>query len=172
MACMFEPGGLIGDFWRSRGGERSLFGCPTGPAEDRVSDAFGTFLGTRRDFAGGQIVWSPPQGPNLLVCLFRDPQRIIPGHGTADHLVFEWTDTRPFSYEQWIVRWSLNAGPPVVPNAQEDVTPGGIGGVFSVPYPGHLPVGGDGKRVGVEFIVEGYDDEARQGWTCPVVFRM
>jgi hypothetical protein len=164
MPCQWEPYGLIGDEWRRLGAE-GRFGCPSGPNEYDIHDEFGNFKGRRRDFSAGQMAWSPGQGPNLVVTLSRDGGR----------LHFSWWQTLPFKYDNFIVRWSLSAGDPVTPNAQETI-PGGseISGDFWVEYPGHLPVGPDGKRVGVEFIVEGYDDDghSRQGWTCPLRYRM
>jgi len=72
-------------------------------------------------------------------------------------------------------RWSLSPGDPVTPNAPETIPAGSeTSGKFHVDYPGHLPPGPDGMPVGVELIVEGYDEDGhfRQGWTCLIRYRM
>jgi hypothetical protein len=91
-------------------------------------------------------------------------------------IVFEWGPSDPFNYDRWIVRWSVAGGTPVAPNAQEDVYLDGRGrdrmnGYFHWPMPDNV-IGSDGRRVGVSFVVEGYDGEARQSWTCPIFVRL
>ena len=97
--------------------------------------------------------------------------------------VFEWGPTDPFNYDVFIVRWSVAGGFPVDPNAQEDVptdSPPGrtrTSGYFHAPLPTDT-LGSDGKRAGVNFIVEGCDrsflgsSDCRQGWTIPIVRRL
>ena len=167
MACEFEPYGLIGDRWRLEGGANSYFGCPTSRVEEDVHDEFGTLRGRRMYFTNGQMVWSPGQGPNMLVRAFEN----------GGMIAFEWGPTDPFNYDRFIVRWAVSGAAAPIPNAQEDVHPEGRGrtrttGYFHVPFPNDMR-GGDG-RVGVSFIVEGYDDNggARQGWTCPIQCRL
>lgn len=177
MTCQFEPYGLIGDRWREEGGANS-FGCPTGPDEYAITNEFGVSVGRRRDFANGQIAWSPKQGGRMLTWVYRQ----------GEWAVFEWGPTDPFNYDCFLVRWSVSNGEPVPSNAQEQVDPdlpspfphevSGIatqprsrtGGYFLV----HLPA----NRVGVSFIVQGCDksfaspSDCRQGWTCPLMCRL
>lgn len=160
----YDPYGYIGDRWRVLGGEHSDFGIATSDEYD-VNLPWGS-PGRARDFANGQIVFSPRQGTAMLVSAF----------AKGNLIVFEWGMSDPFHYDSWIVRWSVAGGAPIAPNAQEDVPLNVRGrgrnyGFFHTGYPDNV-IGTDGKRVGVSFIVEGYDGEARQGWTCPIFCRL
>jgi hypothetical protein len=170
-AC-FQPNGPIGDRWHGMGGEVSSLGCAISPSEYDVTDQFGVLLGRRRDFQGGQIAWSPNQGPKMVVTAYE-----------KDHVaVFEWGPTDPFNYDFFIVRWSMTGGLPIPPNAQEDVPQNAPGrtrttGFFHVPLPNNVTSSSDGHTVGVSFIVEGCDggigsSNCRQGWTCPIECRL
>ncbi|WP_425574682.1 LGFP repeat-containing protein, partial [Nonomuraea africana] len=64
-ACRIQPYGLIGARWSDLGGENSALGCPRTSEVDVYLD--GVWAGRRQNFLRGQMVWSPRQGPKLVV---------------------------------------------------------------------------------------------------------
>ncbi|WP_326642695.1 hypothetical protein OIE67_20590 [Nonomuraea fuscirosea] len=69
-------GSLIGGLWRSNGGERSVFGCPT-TKEFGYPDKKGSW----QRFRNGKIVWSPNLGNGTLVRAYF----------TRDRVSFAWS---------------------------------------------------------------------------------
>jgi hypothetical protein len=59
-------GSLIGDYWRSKNGPTSAYGCPTTP-EYGYPDKRGSW----QLFKAGKIVWSPNFGPGALLKVWR-----------------------------------------------------------------------------------------------------
>jgi hypothetical protein len=94
-ASLVAPqGSLIGDLWRSNGGETSVFGCPT-TKEFGYPDKKGSW----QRFRNGKIVWSPNLGGGTLVRVFQKGQNIV----------FKWSGLgRDWDY--FNVRWSKDGG--------------------------------------------------------------
>ncbi len=51
--------------------------------------------GIKRRFENGEVVWSPAQGPRMLVA----------GYRQDGNLIVNWGSTAPFEYKKFIVRW-------------------------------------------------------------------
>ncbi|NUR86187.1 MAG: hypothetical protein HOY71_19070 [Nonomuraea sp.] len=144
-SCAVQPYGLIGDYWRSLGGENAIIGCATG-TENGVPNR----NGRRQNFDDGQIAWSPDQGPKMMVAAYSAKV------GGRNGLVFRWGPTTPFNYDYFKVTLS-----------------GGLRGTMTLKNQprtnGRLVVyPGAGKRV--SFTIMGCDskftgDTCRQGWT-------
>ncbi|GAA2358726.1 hypothetical protein GCM10010404_09880 [Nonomuraea africana] len=83
-ACEIQPYGLIGDYWRTMGGENGVFGCPKA-TEKGIANS----NGRRQTFANGQIAWSPDQGGKMIVA----------GYGKGGDAVVRWGPTNPFHYD-------------------------------------------------------------------------
>ncbi|WP_420847177.1 LGFP repeat-containing protein, partial [Nonomuraea basaltis] len=64
-ACAIQPYGLIGARWSELGGENSALGCPRTSEVDVYLN--GVWAGRRQTFLRGQMVWSPRQGPKMVV---------------------------------------------------------------------------------------------------------
>lgn len=92
-ACAIKPYGLIGARWNELGGEKSGLGCPTVVEADVYRD--GVWAGRRQRFARGQMVWSPGEGPKLVVSAWS-----IGGYAYVD-----WRTTLPRVYHRFLVRW-------------------------------------------------------------------
>ncbi|MEV5898006.1 LGFP repeat-containing protein [Nonomuraea fuscirosea] len=87
-------GSLIGGLWRSNGGERSVFGCPT-TKEFGYPDKKGSW----QRFRNGKIVWSPNLGNGTLVRVFQKGGKVV----------FKWSGLgRDWDY--FNVRWSKDGG--------------------------------------------------------------
>ncbi|GII96060.1 LGFP repeat-containing protein [Sinosporangium siamense] len=167
-ALIAPTGSLIGNMWRANGGGSGVFGCPT-------TREFGIpgVRGSWQEFRNGKIVWSPNQGPNLLLSMHRRDRQVV----------FRWSTTAPFNYDFFLVRWSRAWGFPVSPDQQVKVTGGSrTGGRLTVDFPRGEPGVGrsssDGKTAGFAFKVEGCDgtffgrSSCRQGWSLPISMRL
>ncbi|WP_327049241.1 hypothetical protein OG320_16010 [Microbispora sp. NBC_01189] len=87
-------GSLIGNLWRSNGGESSVYGCP-------VSKEYGypDKRGSWQEFRNGKIVWSPNLGNGTLVRAYRSGHKVV----------FRWSGLgRDWDY--FNVRWSKDGG--------------------------------------------------------------
>ncbi|WP_336217002.1 LGFP repeat-containing protein [Nonomuraea sp. LPB2021202275-12-8] len=147
-ACGIQPYGLIGARWTELGGANSALGCPRTSEVDVYLD--GVWAGRRQNFLRGQMVWSPRQGPKLVVSAWS-----IGGYAYVD-----WRTTAPRSYDRFLVRWTSAADRG---GTQRDIG-GGTGGRMRVRV-----VTSSGYR----FIVEGCDNgtfssSCKQGWTLSV----
>ncbi|XVQ87908.1 hypothetical protein ACQP2K_10930 [Microbispora siamensis] len=94
-ALVAPAGSLVGDLWRSNGGENSVYGCP-------ITKEYG-FAGKRgsyQEFRNGKIVWSPNLGGGALV-------RAYYAQGKA---VFRWSGLGR-DWDFFNVRWSMDGGP-------------------------------------------------------------
>ncbi|MFI7416219.1 LGFP repeat-containing protein [Nonomuraea sp. NPDC049684] len=87
-------GSLIGGLWRSNGGERSVYGCPT-TKEYGYPDKKGSW----QRFTNGKIVWSPNLGDGTLVRVYQKGQ----------NLVFKWSGLGR-DWDFFNVRWSKDGG--------------------------------------------------------------
>lgn len=135
--CRQKPAGDIGQRWADLGGREGPLGCP---AEDERAASGGA---RAQAFDNGEVVWSPRQGSHLTVAVYKDPQ---------GRLAADWGDTRPYSYDKFIVRWDLN-GKNV---GQEDVAAGRSGRWSS-------PAGAYGRY---SVIVEGCDKSTGSSSKC------
>lgn len=111
-------------------------------------------------FEQGTIGWFPAQGTHMTTVIYRVDR---------DHVMFEWGLTSPFSYDEFLVRWSAGTG-----WRQETVSRHANTGEFG-------PVGPDPalgfSHLTIEFQVEGRDvglsgGESKQGWTLPIPYDM
>ncbi|MBG0822412.1 hypothetical protein HS048_16845 [Planomonospora sp. ID91781] len=93
-ASLVAPAGsLIGDLWRSNGGQNSAYGCP-------VTKEYG-YAGKRGSYQGfrnGKIVWSPNLGGGALVRVYESGNRIV----------FRWSGLGR-DWDFFNVRWSKDA---------------------------------------------------------------
>jgi LGFP repeat-containing protein len=143
--CAITPYGLIGNRWYEMGAEGSALGCALEPEHDVPGRH-----GRSQTFQWGQIVWSPDQGPNMVLAMYY----------IADHVFVKWKPTDPLSYDFFIARWDLN-GQNV---GQRDIKCcSRTEGSFDF-------TSGPGWS---SFVVEGCDSgtfgsTCRQGWTIPV----
>ncbi|TQM77609.1 LGFP repeat-containing protein [Thermopolyspora flexuosa] len=94
-ALVAPTGSLIGRLWRNSGGEKSVYGCPTGKEIGLVSPR-----GSYQNFQYGKIVWSPNIGPYALVRAYH----------TRGKVVFRWSDTGR-DWDFFNVRFSWNGRP-------------------------------------------------------------
>lgn len=153
-----EPYGLIGAKWHEFGGLNGTLGAPQ--EAERGYPQPGQVRPRIQHFARGTIAWCPDQGPFMMVSGWRD---------ASNRASFFWGPTSPFDYGRFIVRWHISPDPEW---HQADVnglsrTVGGFGPV-GWPTPGYEDVGT--THAHIEFIVEGYDGNSRQGWTIPIDF--
>ncbi|MGW0810648.1 hypothetical protein [Nonomuraea sp. NPDC002799] len=91
--CGIKPYGLIGARWNELGGEASGLGCPAAVEGDVYRE--GVWAGHRQRFARGQMVWSPGEGPKLVVSAWS-----IGGYAYVD-----WRSTLPRVYDRFLIRW-------------------------------------------------------------------
>ncbi|MEV5898005.1 LGFP repeat-containing protein [Nonomuraea fuscirosea] len=147
-ALVAPRGSLIGDFWRSKGGANSVYGCPT-TKEFGYPDKKGSW----QRFRNSKIVWSPNLGNGTLVRAYF----------TRDRVSFAWSGLgRDWDY--FNVLWDKNGNG----NRQVRVirqTP--WSGGFSLPVDVHAPsLNGEeamtcsahgGCRTTFSFSVEGCD---------------
>ncbi|WP_182909268.1 LGFP repeat-containing protein [Microbispora sp. H13382] len=142
-------GSLIGDLWRSNGGETSVYGCPV-TKEYGYADKRGSY----QEFRNGKIVWSPGLGNGALV-------RAYYAGGKA---VFRWSGLgRDWDFFQ--VRWSTTAGGQTTQVKVGRLTP--WSGVYSVHPTCYwskedgenicVTTNGHGGYVKASFIVQGCD---------------
>ncbi|NGZ07958.1 MAG: hypothetical protein CV088_01040 [Nitrospira sp. LK70] len=161
-ACQnFKVYGLIGDaYYKKERGPAGPLGCPLSDEKDTART-----LGHGRynEFEHGEIVYSPDVWPRGVTYAYV--------HGNDVYVA--WTDTSPFSYDYFIVRWD-KADPQHDPGAhptnhenrgQEDIHSGGTNGSF------HFVATERGRY---RIVVEGCDTRfanssaCRQGWTIPI----
>jgi len=151
MSNFSSVGGLIGDRWRALGAENGPLGNPM--SDELVVPGRN---GRRRIFNAGEIVWSPDQGPNMVVAGW------VKNGARGVDVTIDWGPTTPFNYDLFIVRWDRNGS-----NVGQETIRGGPreSGRYT------LTVQPDGQY---SFIVEGCDavtfgsSRCRQGWTIPV----
>jgi hypothetical protein len=157
--CSIQPYGLIGNYWQSLGGAGGPLGCAT-----TTEYSLPNQNGRKQRFQGGQVAWSPDQGPNMIVAAYK----------VNGHAVFRWGPSTPFNYDYWHIAWKQN---PVVisdiryPNA-DTVNAPRTSGRFVV-YPPSNVTNSNGYATTVTFWVMGCDDHitgdtCRQGYTLPV----
>jgi hypothetical protein len=94
-ALVAPNGSLVGGFWRSNGGENSVFGCP-------VTKEFGypDKRGSWQRFQNGKIVWSPNLGDGTLVRVFQKDGKIV----------LKWSGLGR-DWDFFNVRWSQDGSP-------------------------------------------------------------
>jgi hypothetical protein len=92
-ALVAPQGSLIGDLWRSNGGESSVYGCPVSK-EYRYASVRGSY----QRFAHGKIVWSPDLGNGTLL-------RVFP---KGKNIVFKWSGLGR-DWDFFNVRWVVDA---------------------------------------------------------------
>ncbi|MFI6812338.1 LGFP repeat-containing protein [Nonomuraea sp. NPDC050328] len=147
-ACSIQPYGLIGDYWRSLGGEDSIIDCPTG-----VEYSIPNRNGRRQNFEDGQIAWSPDQGGRMIVAAYAAK---VNGRRAV---VFRWGPSTPFTYDYWKISVRTSDGS-LNRTGNVDNQPSSHGKF--VVYPA-------AAGVKVSFTVMGCDDlrlnPCRQGWT-------
>ncbi|WP_327106901.1 hypothetical protein [Nonomuraea glycinis] len=93
-ALVAPAGSLVGNLWRSNGGETSAYGCPTSKEY-----GFASQRGSYQTFRNGKIVWSPNLGGGTLV-------RAYYAKGKA---VFRWSGLGR-DWDFFNVRWSRDGG--------------------------------------------------------------
>ncbi|MEU9886931.1 hypothetical protein [Sphaerisporangium sp. NPDC051011] len=94
-AALVAPrGSLIGDYWRSIGGQTSVYGCPT-TKEFGYPDKRGSW----QRFQNGKIVWSPALGNGTLVRVYQK----------GNDIVFKWSGLGR-DWDFFNVRWSKDGG--------------------------------------------------------------
>jgi len=86
-----DPATLTMQRWADLGGGQGALGCPTGPAAG-IPRRSGEIL----HFDHGSIAFSPDQGEALTIAAQFD----------GSHIVVEWGETWPFSYDKFLVRIS------------------------------------------------------------------
>ncbi|GAA0384741.1 hypothetical protein Acor_47870 [Acrocarpospora corrugata] len=94
-ALVAPNGSLVGGFWRSNGGETSVFGCPT-TKEFGYPDKRGSW----QRFRNGKIVWSPNLGDGTLVRVFQK----------NGDIVLKWSGLGR-DWDFFNVRWSQDGSP-------------------------------------------------------------
>jgi hypothetical protein len=157
----FKVYGLIAQRWATLGGADGFLGCPT---SDETS-----MPGTRarlNSFERGGIVWSPDQGPNMVISAY---WRLVPGNPPT-RIFVEWGDASPFHYDFFLVR----------PNAVNRAS-------YDPPLDQQWEIHSGGSRGSSDFIasgggfsisIEGCDSHGlapsicHQGWTKPVILNM
>ncbi|MCK2238762.1 MULTISPECIES: LGFP repeat-containing protein [unclassified Crossiella] len=91
LACAITAGGLIGERWQALNAEAGPLGCPTGPEQDVPGRR-----GRKQSFERGEVVWSPDQGPNLVVSAYR----------VHNDVTVDWGPTNdPWSYDGFLISW-------------------------------------------------------------------
>jgi len=157
-SCPHEAVGLIHDRWMDLGGADGPLGCP-------ITDELAVpgRNGRSSTFEHGQIVWSPDQGPNMVVAVYQQDNNIV----------VDWGPTLPYHYNFWIARWDKdgqNVGQQDICKSGEPacqfVTP--TGGTWNVPL-------SDADRAAAHtytVVIEGCDEatfgsDCKQGWTIP-----
>jgi hypothetical protein len=94
-ALVAPSGSLIGALWRSNGGEKSVYGCPTSKEY-----GFAGKRGSYQTFRNGKIVWSPNLGGAALVRAYH----------TGNKVVFRWSGLGR-DWDFFNVRYSKDGGP-------------------------------------------------------------
>jgi hypothetical protein len=83
--------GPIGDRWLALGGPDGPLGCPIAAALPIAGTT-----ATAQNFQNGQMVFSPDQGPDMVVSLYQ----------SGNQMFIDWATTIPFLYDRFIVRWT------------------------------------------------------------------
>src|ERR1700730_5490640 len=91
-SCSTMPTGLFLQRWNDLDGRGGPLGSPTGPEVSVPGRS-----GRQMPFEHGEIVFSPDQGSAMLVAAYQQD----------DNLIVNWSDTAPFNYDKFIVRWDL-----------------------------------------------------------------
>jgi hypothetical protein len=52
-------------------------------------------------FDHGEVVWSPAQGPKMVVAAYQQD----------DHVIVNWGDTSPWNYDRFLISWTRNGQP-------------------------------------------------------------
>ena len=88
--CDVMPIGLIAERWTALDGATGPLGCA-------ISREAGVPNSTARKtaFQHGEVVFSPAQGPRMLVAAYQQ----------EDNIIVNWGDTAPRDYDKFIVRW-------------------------------------------------------------------
>jgi hypothetical protein len=152
----FKVYGLIVQRWATLGGADGFLGCPTSD-ETSVPGSRARF----NTFERGMVVWSPDQGPNMVVSAY---WRLDPGNPPY-RIFVEWGDSAPFHYDFFLVR----------PNAMNRLQ-------TDAPLDEQWEIHSGGSRGSSDFIansgqyaisIEGCDShglapsKCHQGWTTP-----
>jgi hypothetical protein len=87
--CAIQPIGLIRERWIAYGAKSGPFGCPTAP-EQNIPERNGRTM----PFENGEIIWSPDQGPNMVLAVYQARREVV----------VNWGNTAPFHYLYFIVR--------------------------------------------------------------------
>jgi len=88
-ACIVTPIGLIQQRWDELGGAAGPLGCATSPELDVPGRN-----GKRQTFEHGEVVWSPDQGPSMVVAAYQQDDNIIVNWGDASQ-----------DYDKFVVSW-------------------------------------------------------------------
>lgn len=94
-ALVAPSGSLVGGYWRSKGGEGSIYGCPT-----TRETGFPNKRGSIQRFKNGQIAWSPNMGGGNLLRVYQKNGKIN----------LRWGPTSR-DWDFFHVRWNINANP-------------------------------------------------------------
>jgi hypothetical protein len=126
--CPATAVGLIAQKWRALGRETGPLGCPTAPERDLVGRR-----GRVSTFEHGQVVWSPDQGPSLVIAAYQQDRSVV----------VDWGSTTPHRYDFFLVRWDIdgrNAGQREIRGGARDrgrvVLPAGRSGGYAVSVEG------------------------------------
>ncbi len=151
--------GVFYDRWAQRPYGNGGYGCAIAPLTP-------TSYGYYQNFANGQMVLSAPnQGTTMIVSGLHSTYQDDTGQHTR--IDFQWGDTAPYSYNDWLIRLDRNN----VNQGQWECASGGTlctatTGIWGFAYliaPGNS----------YQFTVEGCDfngisHTCNQGWTIPV----
>ena len=92
----FKGYGLIAQRWADYGAANGYLGCLLSDELPRPGSR------ARHDnFENGQVVWSPDQGPNMVVSAY---WKLVPGNPPVRRTLLEWEDAAPFHYDFYLVR--------------------------------------------------------------------
>lgn len=141
VTCAITSVGLIGDRWQALNAGAGPLGCPTGPEQDVPGRR-----GRKQSFERGEVVWSPDQGPNLVVSAYR----------VHNDLTLDWGPTNePWNYDGFLIGWAHNG----LTRTEEVFGGPRTWGTFTMPL-----TRGPGRY---EFTVTGCDGAAGSGnYTC------
>ncbi|MGW0518593.1 LGFP repeat-containing protein [Crossiella sp. NPDC003009] len=94
VTCTITAGGLIGQRWQDLNAGAGPLGCPTGQEQDVPGRR-----GRKQSFDRGEVVWSPDQGPNLVVSAYR----------VHNDVTVDWGPTNdPWNYDGFLIGWFHN----------------------------------------------------------------
>ncbi|MEV4222811.1 hypothetical protein [Nonomuraea sp. NPDC049725] len=104
-ALVAGAGSLVGDYWRSKGEETSVYGCPV-----TQETGFPDKRGSVQRFRNGQIAWSPNMGEQNLLRVYRKSGKIN----------LRWGPTSR-DWDFFHVRWNIDAQPDPARDVQRRV---------------------------------------------------